>query len=586
LPVTHSSPYSEHHTPRSTNQADPEGLLESLEFTGTNPGLPEDVLSWPIFGGEYDHVRAKIESLVFSPSTNRHASDPHQVDIHASHFIGADPVRSSGPGRGVREDDVLRLVNLFLVNVHIKNPVLDPDDLKKKARWTSEHGFSWDATSCLVLITCALATISSSFMADPVTPDLVAGPSPLSSVQETHEYSTAESYYIAAQKRIALLDNSIETTQCFFLSGVYEMYSLRPARAWTSFNRACITLQIYFKGQERHELQGSKGVVSRVFFSTLKSICELRMETNLPPSGLANVAYSDVFPTPPGPSDSAIASASASGSIEAADGDVMMRMGPRRGSTFSAAQAAEPDIEKIWSYYLSELAVRKIANRIMDCFYQDDETSWLRMSLDRMIRVADELELQISQWFENLPSSLTSMTTASNTTNTTSTTTTTNNNNNNNNNNPNNNPMSGGGDVHNKLATEELKFVLHARLSDLRERIYRPFLYLAIARPPSDPVQQTLAPFAQRCVDACVACLLRGTPRHRHHGTWYENRGMFLKSLLVVAAARSASVRVPAHWHQAVDLAVAGFAFWETEAPDLREARLVLQKLLEEFRAG
>lgn len=101
--------------------------------------------------------------------------------------------------------------------------------------------------------------------------ELVEGPKPISSLDDTPEYSTAESYYVAAQKRIALLDNSVTTTQCYFLTGVYEMYSLRPAKAWTSFNRACITLQIYFKGHERQELLGPKGVVSRLYWSCLKS---------------------------------------------------------------------------------------------------------------------------------------------------------------------------------------------------------------------------------------------------------------------------------------------------------------------------
>lgn len=118
---------------------------------------------------------------------------------------------------------------------------------------------------------CALASLSSSFRPDPVVPELVEGPKPISSLDDALEYSTAESYYVAAQKRIALLDNSVATTQCYFLSGVYEMYSLRPAKAWTSFNRASISLQIYFRGQGRQERLGPNGVVSRLYWSCLKS---------------------------------------------------------------------------------------------------------------------------------------------------------------------------------------------------------------------------------------------------------------------------------------------------------------------------
>lgn len=55
---------------------------------------------------------------------------------------------------------------------------------------------------------------------------------------------------------------------------------------------------------------------------------------------------------------------------------------------------------------------------------------------------------------------------------------------------------------------------------------------------------------------------------------------MFLKSLLIVAAVKSGKVQVPGLWQQGVNLCIAGFKFWELEAPDLREARQVLENLV------
>lgn len=57
---------------------------------------------------------------------------------------------------------------------------------------------------------------------------------------------------------------------------------------------------------------------------------------------------------------------------------------------------------------------------------------------------------------------------------------------------------------------------------------------------------------------------------------------MFLKTLLLVAGARSGTVRLPPGWRDGANLCVAGFRFWEGEAPDLREAREVLTELLQE----
>ncbi|KIN03086.1 hypothetical protein OIDMADRAFT_160650 [Oidiodendron maius Zn] len=521
--------------------SDAEILLESLEIAGRTPGVSEDILEWPIFGGRYD--RTKVETLIFNP----HAADyTYHVPTTLGHYpsddqrlvqsVSSDPIRMSTPGRGVQEDDVLRLIDKFLVNVHIKNPILDVGDLKRKARFIVENGFGWDAASCLVLIVCALASISSTFTPEPVTPALVNGEDGKTSISDAHDYSTAESYYIAAQKRISVLGNSIPTTQCYFLSGVYEMYSLRPLKAWKSFNSACITLQIYLRGRSQQIESASRSLERRLYWSCLKSECELRMEINLPPSGLAKVNYPDVFPTPPNRSPE--------------PSDYSTTPEAVHQPSVSTRHLGE-DSEDVWSYYVSEIAVRRIGNRLMNSFYKEDESSWLSMPLDRMIRVADELELQLTQWFEHLPATLAAKGAA-------------------------------GPAPHNPVV-EELQFVLHARLFDFRERIYRPFLYLAIHYDPTDLIQQTLLPYVHRCIQACLMFLLRGTPRHRHHGTWYENRGMFLKSLLLIAAVKSSHIAVPSLWRQGVDSCIAGFQFWELESPDLRESRLVLQSLLAEI---
>ena len=118
---------------------------------------------------------------------------------------------------------------------------------------------------------CALASISSTFTPEPVTPALVNGEDGKTSISDAHDYSTAESYYIAAQKRISVLGNSIPTTQCYFLSGVYEMYSLRPLKAWKSFNSACITLQIYLRGRSQQIESTSRSLERRLYWSCLKS---------------------------------------------------------------------------------------------------------------------------------------------------------------------------------------------------------------------------------------------------------------------------------------------------------------------------
>jgi hypothetical protein len=157
LPVQNTSPVdvntspaaAQHHpTPRSiawsddNAKGDVEILRESLEIAGRTSQVSEDILEWPIF--EHRFERSLTESLMFDryQRCNRENNCPTVI---------ADAVRTVIPGRGIREEDVPFLINKFLTNVHIKNPILDADDIKRKGRLTAEHGFGWDAASCLVV---------------------------------------------------------------------------------------------------------------------------------------------------------------------------------------------------------------------------------------------------------------------------------------------------------------------------------------------------------------------------------------------------------------------------------------------------
>lgn len=118
-------------------------------------GSGQDVLDWPVFEGRYD--RRWIEALIFDPtlpcndlSLNEPCTSPRVTDDSIRDKFD-DPRQSSGLGVGVREDDVVHLVETFLVNVHVKNPIFDPEYLRKMAKAVAEHGFDWKPSSCLVV---------------------------------------------------------------------------------------------------------------------------------------------------------------------------------------------------------------------------------------------------------------------------------------------------------------------------------------------------------------------------------------------------------------------------------------------------
>lgn len=116
-------------------------------------GSGEDILRWPIFEDKYD--RCIIEALIFDPTLPcenlRGPATVRRVLDESTQDESVDPRQKSGSGPGVREEDVPHLVETFLLNVHVKNPIFDPEYLRKMARNVVENGFDWKASSCLLV---------------------------------------------------------------------------------------------------------------------------------------------------------------------------------------------------------------------------------------------------------------------------------------------------------------------------------------------------------------------------------------------------------------------------------------------------
>ena len=124
-------------------------------------GSSEDILEWPVFEGKYD--RRQIEALIFDPTLQcndlrRPPTSPRVTDDSIRDKFD-DPRSKSKIGPGVHEADVPHLVETFLLNVHVKNPIFDPEYLRKMARTVVEDGFGWKASSCLVVRSISLLSL-------------------------------------------------------------------------------------------------------------------------------------------------------------------------------------------------------------------------------------------------------------------------------------------------------------------------------------------------------------------------------------------------------------------------------------------
>lgn len=129
-------------------------------------------------------------------------------------------------------------------------------------------------------------------------------------------------------------------------------------------------------------------------------------------------------------------------------------------------------------------------------------------------------------------------------------------------------------------AGEELAYHLQARAIEIRERIYRPFLYLIIHRGTELEAYSSLHRLVQLHATTCHRLIKQWNIRHRHHGTWLMARQSFAAALLLMAARKSEVFNLPEEqYEESIQSSISTLRYWECEAPDLKASRLILEDL-------
>lgn len=198
--------------------------------------------------------------------------------------------------------------------------------------------------------------------------------------------SRAAAYYLAAKKRLGLIEPSLLSIQCLFLCGVLEMYLLNPLMAWHYFSHASAQFrdQLWRRTQKRWGqvmCRETKRLEQRLYWSCMKSEwyvrsgqtpceawtfrlmdrrpSELRCEMPLPASGITQFGYPDLFPSPPRETTSPAAE-HRSMADEASPHDEM-----------------QPEEERSWLYYLAEISYRRLLNRAIATFGPEGHEGWI-----------------------------------------------------------------------------------------------------------------------------------------------------------------------------------------------------------------
>lgn len=120
---------------------------------------------------------------------------------------------------------------------------------------------------------------------------------------------------------------------------------------------------------------------------------EIRVELSLPESSIASMSYPDMFPSPPTEEHDDTAVLSPDDSLTTLSSSETFPPAGRRTTSFN-----NQNQQQSWYYYLSEIALRRIGNCLLNSFYKNDDYPGSGMTVLEMIIVATDFENQLSQW--------------------------------------------------------------------------------------------------------------------------------------------------------------------------------------------
>jgi len=361
----------------------------------------------------------------------------------------------------------------------------------------------------------------------------------------------------------------------------------------------------------------------RLYWSCFKSEAEFRIELPLPQTEIAEYGFPNLFPSPPSPpaADHQPAPKHAASLTEAeASSSIILipsMLSPGQEDEVKMHAKLLCNEEESWYYYLTEVALRRIGNRVINTFFRRDRSEW--MNIEPYLDVAIEFEAQVSTWQTNLPPAMQKYETNSTI----------------------RAPrISSPGGAEAGFVVQELSWATENRLLEMRHWLYQPFLYYLVhARPELPPSmrlrhdslpqalaspsnmdnheQNTFWTLIVRAIDCNLAILDTRTIPHRHHGLWFDLRNTICSSLILLAVVKSGYLKlIPGGWQTLVgnasialkssdtnscsdsNLHTAGVTrpdlqgrfgkvlrqldIWSHESPDMIRAREVLEMLVRE----
>ncbi|KAG6123173.1 hypothetical protein E4U13_000414 [Claviceps humidiphila] len=313
------------------------------------------------------HTNATIHLLLW-PFIRDLVPQPYDSRIFLQLEMAREPLRILTQAQCVDLSKNRSYIKAYFDRVNIWYACINPLMWPSQYRTALSSGFREGPESCIVLLVLALGEASLRESISRVTP------------QET---PPGMQYFMAAGSLLPemITSNDILAAQCHLLAAAYLFYLVRPLEAW---NLLCITstkLQLLLMAPDRIPV-AQRELVVRIYWNTLLFESDLLAELDLPHSGAVQLEETIGLP----------------GRFEGEDQD---QVRDRDHDQDQGQDQCPVGKDELW-YFLAEIALRRLLNRVSQLIYSKDS----KASPTNLKPVVAELDFQLTQWYESLPQPL------------------------------------------------------------------------------------------------------------------------------------------------------------------------------------
>ncbi|KEY71343.1 hypothetical protein S7711_10149 [Stachybotrys chartarum IBT 7711] len=397
------------------------------------------------------HTNAAMHLLRW-PLIRDLVSRPYDPQILLQLEMAREPLHSLTKTPCVDLSNIQAYIGAYFERVNVWYACVNPYTWRSQYRTALLHGFREGPESCIVLLVLALGQASLRGSISRIV---------------SQEDPPGLQYFTAAWSLLPgmIATNTALAAQCYLLTAAYLFYLVRPIEAWNLLCSTSTKLQLLLISPTRVPSH-QRELVERIYWNTFHFESDLLTELDLPHSGA--VQFEEDIGLPSG--------------FEAEEGEQVGR-------------------DELW-YFLAEIALRRLLNRVSQLLYSEDSMA----STSSLDPVVAELDYQLTQWYESLPLPLQFPFTHT-------------------------------------VLQDPAQTVLRLRFFTCRTIIYRPYI-LAVLDNEQAVLNPTVRENCHKCLEASIRQLEHIVEHHAGHMPylWQGALSMVSQTLLVMGATLSPSL--------------------------------------------